>query len=80
MIVRGLWQLSLEGFDMKSRLSSQVDATASDPGLKQSPHRCGILLPLSDSPRIGAPSAMKDPFSWFPPSYGHVLGVLIELS
>lgn len=36
VIVHGLWQLSLEGFDMKSRLSSQVYATASDPGLKQS--------------------------------------------
>lgn len=36
VIVCGLWQLSLEGFDMKSRLSSQVYATASDPGLKQS--------------------------------------------
>lgn len=80
VIASGLRQRSLEGFDMKSGLSSQVYATASDPGLKQSPGRCGILLPASDSPHIGASSAMKDTFpAPLSPSCGHILGVLIEL-
>lgn len=67
----------LEGFDMKSRLGSQVYPMASDPGLKQS--ACSLwdtITRESEAPSIGASSAMKYTFL---PSYKHILGVLIEL-
>lgn len=77
VIALGLWPLSLEGFDMKSRLGSQVYPTASDPGLKQS--ACSLWDTITkerEAPSIGASSAMKYTFL---PSYKHILGVLIEL-
>lgn len=77
VIALGLWQLSLEGFDMKSRLGSQVYPMASDPGLKQS--ACSLwdtITGESEAPSIGASSAMKYTFL---PSCKHSLGVLIEL-
>lgn len=77
VIALGLWPLSLEGFDMKSRLGSQVFPMVSDPGLKQS--ACSLwdtITKESGAPSIGVPSAMK---YTFPPSYKHILGVLIEL-
>lgn len=77
VIALGLWPLSLEGFDMKSRLGSQVYPMASDPGLKQS--TCSLrdtITRESEAPSIGASSAMKYTFSL---SYKHVLSVLIEL-
>lgn len=44
VIAHGSWQLSLEGFDMKSRLGSQVYPTTSDPGLKQSARSLGDTI------------------------------------
>lgn len=77
VIALGLWPLSLEGFDMKSRLGSQVYPMASDPGLKQS--ACSLwdtITGESEAPSIGASSAMKYTLL---PSHKHILGVLIEL-
>lgn len=77
VIAHGLWLLSLEGFDMKSRLGSQVYPMASDPGLKQSAGSLwDTITRESEAPSIGASSAMKYTFL---PSYKHILGVLIEL-
>ena len=77
VIALGLWPLSLEGFDMKSRLGSQVYPMASDPGLKQS--ACSLwdtVTRESKAQSIGVSSAMK---YTFPLSYKHILGALIEL-
>lgn len=77
VIALGLRPLSLEGFDMKSRMGSQVYPMASDPGLKQSAGSLwDTITRESEAPSIGASSAMKHTFL---PSYKHILGVLIEL-
>lgn len=70
VIALGLWPLSLEGFDMKSRLGSQVYPMVSDPRLKQS--TCSLwdtITRESEAPAIGAFSAMKYTFC---PSYKHI--------
>lgn len=77
VIALGLWPLSLEGFDMKSRLGSQVYLLVSDPGLKQS--TCSLwdtITGENKEPAIGASSAMKYTLR---PTYKHFLTVLIEL-
>lgn len=59
VIAFGLWPLSLEGFDMKSRLGSQVYPMASDPGLKQSTSSLwDTVTSESEAPTMGASSVI----------------------